>query len=70
MMVDWQKPLYLGGMLAYIASNVICIVLLLIARWSMAKSNKERMARGLNQTSVEEMTDLTDRENPNFIYRL
>lgn len=69
MMVDWQAPLYLGGMLAYICSNAICIVLLLFARYTMAKSNRERMAKPRTETE-EKMTDVTDREDPNFIYRL
>ncbi|KAI9499295.1 major facilitator superfamily domain-containing protein [Zychaea mexicana] len=70
MMVAWQAPLYLGGMLAYIASNAICIVLFLIARMSMARLNRERMARGITSTATGEMQDLTDKEDPNFIYRL
>ncbi|KAJ8661204.1 hypothetical protein O0I10_002953 [Lichtheimia ornata] len=69
MMVDWQAPLYLGGMIAYMAANAISIVLFLIARYSMAKSNRERMERGITKTTTG-MTDLTDREDPNFIYRL
>ncbi|KAI9278608.1 major facilitator superfamily domain-containing protein [Phascolomyces articulosus] len=71
MMVSWQAPLYLGGMIAYIASNFICIFMFWFARMSMAKINKERLARGITQVPVgEEMKDMTDRENPNFIYRL
>ncbi|CDH48817.1 mfs allantoate transporter [Lichtheimia corymbifera JMRC:FSU:9682] len=69
MMVDWQAPLYLGGMIAYMAANAISIVLFLIARYFMAKSNRERLARGIT-TNNGEMNDMTDREDPNFIYRL
>lgn len=61
--------LSMTGMIAYMAANAISIVLFLIARYSMAKSNRERMARGITKTTTG-MTDLTDREDPNFIYRL
>lgn len=61
--------LSLIGMIAYMAANAISIVLFLIARYSMAKSNRERMERGITKTTTG-MTDLTDREDPNFIYRL
>ena len=58
-------------MIAYIAANVICIVVFWLARRSMDKINKERLARGItNVPDGEQMEDLTDRENPNFIYRL
>lgn len=56
-------------MIAYMAANAISIVLFLIARYFMAKSNRERLARGIT-TNTGEMNDMTDREDPNFIYRL
>ncbi|KAI9319429.1 major facilitator superfamily domain-containing protein [Dichotomocladium elegans] len=70
MMVDWQKPLYLGGMIAYIAANVISIVLLLFTRWSMAKVNRERLSAGATGHQAAVASDITDGENANFIYRL
>ncbi|KAI9263868.1 major facilitator superfamily domain-containing protein [Helicostylum pulchrum] len=69
MMVPSQKPLYLGGMIGYMAADVVCIILLQIARYYMAKSNKERLDSPSN-TKVDVNDDLTDVENPNFIYRL
>lgn len=69
MMVPSQKPLYLGGMIGYMAADVVCIILLQIARYYMAKSNKERLDNPSN-TKVDVNDDLTDVENPNFIYRL
>ncbi|KAG2223093.1 hypothetical protein INT45_008941 [Circinella minor] len=71
MMVQSQAPLYIGGMIGYIAANVICIVVFWLARRNMDNINKERLARGItNVRGGEQMEDLTDRENPNFIYRL
>lgn len=72
MMVDWQKPLYLGGMIAYMASDAICICLLLFARYSMNKTNQAKSSLPQQQTPAnpEKMDDLTDREDPNFYYRL
>lgn len=69
MMVPWQKPLYLGGMIGYMAADVICIILLQIARYYMAKSNKER-SENPSSEKVDINDDLTDVENPHFIYRL
>ncbi|KAI9316390.1 major facilitator superfamily domain-containing protein [Dichotomocladium elegans] len=69
MMVDSQKPLYLGGMIAYIAADAIAILLLLYARYWMARSNRERLSRGISKSEGEKL-DMTDREDPNFIYRL
>jgi ACS family allantoate permease-like MFS transporter len=69
MIVDSQKPLYLGGMIGYMAADAICIVLLQIARYIMAKSNKERLENP-SKEKVDLTQDLTDRENPHFIYRL
>ncbi|KAI9319477.1 major facilitator superfamily domain-containing protein [Dichotomocladium elegans] len=67
MMVDSQAPLYLGGMIGYIAADGLCILAFLYARHLMAKSNEERLARGIVESQGE---DITDREDPNFIYRL
>lgn len=69
MMTDDQKPSYLGAMLGYIVANVLVIVLLLIARWKMATINRYRMLRPPGvATNVED--DLSDVQDPNFIYRL
>lgn len=69
MMVPSQTPLYLGGMITYMAANLICIVLLQIARYYMAKSNKKRLENPSSE-KVDVSQDLTDVENPHFIYRL
>ncbi|KAI8393772.1 major facilitator superfamily domain-containing protein [Radiomyces spectabilis] len=69
MMVESQKPTYIGGMIGYIVANTIVIVLLLIARWRMAIVNKQRLSKPSEYvTNVED--DLTDVQDPNFIYRL
>lgn len=70
MIVPWQAPLYLGGMIAYMVSNAICIVLLEFARYSMLKKNQTRMKDGSKAGRPAVMTDITDVEDPNFIYRL
>lgn len=70
MMVDWQAPLYLGGMIAYIVADAIVICLLIIARISMARSNSKRLANPVDAGPDKIQQDITDREDPNFIYRL
>ncbi|KAI9018502.1 major facilitator superfamily domain-containing protein [Phycomyces nitens] len=69
MMLARQAPRYLGGMLGYMAANVICMVLLVIARHLMIKSNRERLANPSNAV-IDINDDLTDRENPHYIYRV
>lgn len=69
-MVDWQKPLYLGGMIAYIAADAIVIALLIIARILMARSNRKRLANPIAVNPDKLSQDITDQEDPNFIYRL
>ncbi|KAI8984398.1 major facilitator superfamily domain-containing protein [Mycotypha africana] len=69
MMLAKQKPLYLGGMIGYIAADILCIVLLQISRYTMAKSNKQRLANP-SEKKIDVNQDLTDKENPHFIYRL
>lgn len=69
MMDETQNPPYLGGMLGYIVANGIVVGLLLIARWRMSVINRRRLAKPSNiLTNVED--DLSDVQDPNFIYRL
>ncbi|KAL0094883.1 major facilitator superfamily domain-containing protein [Phycomyces blakesleeanus] len=69
MMVSWQAPLYLGGMIGYMCANAVCIGLLLLARYYMMKSNRERLANP-SKDEIDVNDDLTDIQNPNYIYRL
>lgn len=65
-----EAPLYLSGMITYIVVDAVCIVFLLICRHLMAKSNRERLAGSKGKQEPNTTDDLTDREDPNFIYRL
>lgn len=62
-----QAPLYVGGMVGFMVCNAVTIVLFLYARWDMARENRRRMA---NPVTVEVVSDMTDKENQSFIYRL
>ncbi|KAI7868501.1 major facilitator superfamily domain-containing protein [Spinellus fusiger] len=68
-LIPSQAPLYIGGMVGYIVANCVSIVLLLIARYFMKKSNIQRLSNP-SGVIIDVNDDLTDRENPNFIYRL
>jgi hypothetical protein len=68
LMVDSQKPLYLGAMITYIAVDVASIFLLWICRHNMSKINKKRLNNPTDETCDKE--DPTDAENPNYIYKL
>lgn len=60
-------PTYVGGMIGCIAANAVTIVLLMYARWDMAKENRKRLD---NPVDHKVHPDMTDVENKNFIYRL
>ncbi|KAI9497339.1 major facilitator superfamily domain-containing protein [Zychaea mexicana] len=67
-MVSWQAPLYLGGMIGCMCANLVSIFLLLIARYSMAKINRERAAAlEKNDAPPPGTDDLTDREDSKFL---
>ncbi|CEG63680.1 hypothetical protein RMATCC62417_00788 [Rhizopus microsporus] len=69
LMVDSTKPVYLPAMLTYIICNCIVILLMLLVRAQMAKVNRERISNPSSTvTNVED--NLTDVQDPNFIYRL
>ncbi|KAG2226507.1 hypothetical protein INT45_014251 [Circinella minor] len=67
-MVSWQAPLYLGGMIGCMGANLVSIFLLLIARYFMAKVNRERQANiGNNDAPLPGTDDLTDKEDTKFL---
>ncbi|KAG2187424.1 hypothetical protein INT44_005112 [Umbelopsis vinacea] len=66
-MIDGPK--YVGGMVGCISANFVMILLMIYLRFSMARDNKRRAALGGEKlTSVD--NDITDRQDPNFVYRL
>ncbi|KAI8377441.1 major facilitator superfamily domain-containing protein [Radiomyces spectabilis] len=65
-----QPPDLVNGMVGYIVSNAVSIILLLIARHQMARVNKQRLSSATERPANAVMEDLTDQEDPNFIYRL
>jgi hypothetical protein len=67
LMVESQKPLFVGGMVGCMVANAVSIILLIYARWDMAKENRRRQA---DPVDMEVLPDMTDVENKNFIYRL
>ncbi|CEG64648.1 hypothetical protein RMATCC62417_01584 [Rhizopus microsporus] len=66
MMVDSQKPLYIGGMIGFIVADFICILLYMYLRWTMIRENRRRLALPAKMEVVDDMTDI---ENKNYIYR-
>lgn len=62
-------PPYTGGMIGYIVANAVTVGLLLLARWRMSVVNRRRLDNTSNVlTNVED--DLSDIQDPNFLYRL
>ncbi|ORX51984.1 MFS general substrate transporter [Hesseltinella vesiculosa] len=64
-----QTAPYVPGMVVFICANVASIVLLLIAHFSMARENRRRL-ESKSDVKVNVNDDLTDKENPNIIYRI
>ncbi|KAG0169176.1 hypothetical protein DFQ28_004308 [Apophysomyces sp. BC1034] len=62
-------PHYVPSFVIFLVANVLGIVLLLVARWRMVVANRRRLAQPpAITTKVED--DLTDAQDPNFIYRM
>ncbi|KAG0168734.1 hypothetical protein DFQ30_004398 [Apophysomyces sp. BC1015] len=62
-------PRFVPSLVIYMCANVVGGFLLLIVRWRMAAVNRRRLANPSGTvTQVED--NLTDTQDPNFIYRL
>ncbi|KAG0163724.1 hypothetical protein DFQ28_011304 [Apophysomyces sp. BC1034] len=72
LMLPNEYPHYTTGMIVYIVCDGVSIALLLIARYYMAKSNRVRLENPSAVLDNKDLLadDLTDRENPDYIYRL
>lgn len=70
LMIPSQSPLYVGGMMTYLVSNVISIALLLVARYSMSKLNKKNELNRKIDHVIDKSIDITDRQDNQFIYKL
>jgi ACS family allantoate permease-like MFS transporter len=74
-MVPSQAPLYIGGMVGYIVANLVCAVLLLLARHSMSKMNLKKeeyrnTAEYCHDNDKYDNVDVTDVEDVRFVYTL
>ncbi|KAF7727401.1 hypothetical protein EC973_007565 [Apophysomyces ossiformis] len=62
-------PTFVGSFIIHICTSIIAILCLLLARWRMAVANRRKAAQPSDtMTRVED--DLTDVQDPNFVYRL
>ncbi|CAO3599653.1 unnamed protein product [Absidia cylindrospora] len=74
-MTSNQAPRYMGAMLGYAAANIICFVLFGYVRWSLVRSNRNRVynapdTAGQSENSKDVVVDdRTDQEDLTFIYR-
>jgi hypothetical protein len=69
MVVDHEAPAYKSAMWGYFASNVLVIICFVFLRIWLSKVNKNK-APGRTSTPTDVHLNLTDREDPNFVYRL
>ncbi|KAI9306816.1 major facilitator superfamily domain-containing protein [Cunninghamella echinulata] len=67
-MLDKEAPRYLSGMIVFVAGNLTIVLCLLLSIFLMYRVNKQRLANGITKTDAH--LDLTDKEDPNFIYKL
>ncbi|KAI9316391.1 major facilitator superfamily domain-containing protein [Dichotomocladium elegans] len=69
LMLDSEKPNYRTGMVIYTVAGFLVILLFISVRQKMAAVNRARLAQPSGViTNVED--DLSDVQDPNFIYRL
>lgn len=68
-MFDSEKPDYRTGMVVYCVTSFLVMCLFTLTRFKMAAVNRVRLERPSGVvTNVED--DLSDVQDPNFIYRL
>ena len=68
-MLDHEKPRYIGAMIGFCAGNGVAIICFFILRAIMIRENKRRLANP-PEVEVDAKDDLTDKENKAFIFRL
>ncbi|CAO3642564.1 unnamed protein product [Mucor hiemalis] len=67
---DKDKPRYIPAMGVYIACNAIVIILFGYVRWTYVRANKRRNNLDYNATALpDNVEDITDVQNENFVYR-
>lgn len=70
-MTDSSAPRYLGPLGGYLACNLMACLLLLVARINMKAANQHKRSQpGFNERERDITLDLTDQQDPNFLYRL
>ncbi|KAI9305535.1 major facilitator superfamily domain-containing protein [Cunninghamella echinulata] len=67
-MLHHEAPVYQSGMIIFLAGLLATVLSSLISFYLMYRVNKKRLANGITKTDAH--LDLTDREDPNFIYKL
>ncbi|CAO3681056.1 unnamed protein product [Umbelopsis ramanniana] len=67
-MTSNQAPLYVGGVVGCICANGVAMVIFIVIRLWMSRMNKKKAANPVRK--AEDGEDLTDLEDPNFVYRL
>lgn len=67
-MLDNEAPIYRTGMITFLVAMVLACLCILLSLYLMYRSNKKRIVTGVSKTDA--YLDLTDREDPNFIYKL
>lgn len=69
-----DKPHYRPGQITILACYSACVVDILFIWWYARRQNKKkaliRAAPGYVKLENQEFLDLTDRENPEFVYSL
>lgn len=65
-----DSPRYIPAMSIYVACNAVCFLLFGYIRWNYVRENKKRDNHDLNAVALpDDLEDLTDKQNQNFVYR-
>ncbi|KAI8061073.1 major facilitator superfamily domain-containing protein [Gongronella butleri] len=68
-MLSYEAPVYRTGMITFAAGNLTVFLCIATTSYLASRTNKERLRNGpVGETDAH--LNLTDREDPNFIYKL
>ncbi|ORZ25526.1 major facilitator superfamily domain-containing protein [Absidia repens] len=68
-MLDYEYPAYRSGMIVFVAGNLVVVLCICTMLFLMKRTNKQRLSKGITGKTDAHL-DLTDKQDPNFIYKL
>jgi ACS family allantoate permease-like MFS transporter len=69
-MLDVEYPIYRSGMIVFVAGNFAVVLCTCIMLFMMKRINTRRIKNRKDGQKTDAHLDLTDKQDPNFIYKL